>query len=127
MREVPALELVQVDPRLRPDELELVAAALDHAGGCRVPIYVNTARDTLRRVRSDPALARALARGVTPVADTCTYVTPILREIRGAVMTNSGKWAYYAPGNLGVEVAFGDLADCVASAAAGRVVRGAGR
>ncbi len=38
-------------------------------------------------------------------------------------MTNSGKVAYYAPGNLGVEVAFGSLEDCVASAAAGRIVR----
>ena len=39
------------------------------------------------------------------------------------VMTNSGKWAHYAPGNLGVQVAFGALEDCVASAAAGRVIR----
>ena len=38
-------------------------------------------------------------------------------------MTNSGKWAYYAPGNIGVEVAFGTLAECIASARAGRVVR----
>ena len=41
----------------------------------------------------------------------------------GAVMTNSGKCAYYAPGNLGVEVAYGSLAECVASARAGKVVR----
>jgi hypothetical protein len=41
--------------------------------------------------------------------------------VEGAVMTNSAKWAYYAPGNLGVDVAFGSLAECVASAAAGRV------
>jgi len=39
------------------------------------------------------------------------------------VMTNSGKWAYYAPANIGATVAFGELADCVASAAAGKVVR----
>ncbi len=38
-------------------------------------------------------------------------------------MTNSGKWAHYAPGNIGVAVAFGSLEDCVASAVAGRVVR----
>jgi len=38
-------------------------------------------------------------------------------------MTNSGKWAYYGPGNLGVQVAFGDVEDCIASAAAGRVIR----
>jgi predicted aconitase len=38
-------------------------------------------------------------------------------------MTNSGKWAYYAPGNLGVDVVFGSLEECVRSAEAGEVVR----
>ena len=61
--------------------------------------------------------------GVTLVIDTCTYVTAIMRDMSGAVMTNSGKWAYYAPGNLGVEVAFGSMAECMESARAGRVVR----
>ncbi len=46
-----------------------------------------------------------------------------MRDFAGPVMTNSGKWAHYAPGNLGVEVAFGTLAECIASAAAGRVTR----
>ena len=90
-----------------------------------VPIYVNTARATLQRL--DPeALSAARERfGVIPVVDTCTYVTTILQDLKGAVMTNSGKWAHYAPGNIGAKVAFGDLADCVASAATGTVVRGA--
>ncbi|MDX1732034.1 MAG: aconitase X, partial [Aurantimonas coralicida] len=57
------------------------------------------------------------------VVDTCTYVTAILRDMDGAVMTNSGKWAHYAPGNLGVSVGFGSLKDCILSAASGRVVR----
>ena len=38
-------------------------------------------------------------------------------------MTDSAKWAYYAPGNIGAEVIFGSTAECVASARAGRVVR----
>ena len=46
-----------------------------------------------------------------------------LKALGAVVMTNSGKWAYYAPGNIGVEVAFGSLADCIASARAGQVVR----
>jgi predicted aconitase len=37
-------------------------------------------------------------------------------------MTNSAKWAYYAPGNLGVRVAFGTLAECVTSAVRGEIV-----
>ena len=58
-----------------------------------------------------------------PVVDTCTYITAILERLDGVVMTNSGKWAHYAPGNIGVSVAFGALEDCLASAAAGRIVR----
>jgi hypothetical protein len=61
------------------------------------------------------------AFGATVVTDTCTYITPIMGEIEGTVMTNSAKWAYYAPGNLGVEVALGSLRECVASAIAGTV------
>ncbi len=88
-----------------------------------VPIYVNTARATLSDLEKDSLLRGMDEFNVIPVADTCTYVTAILKRIDGAVMTNSGKWAHYAPGNIGVAVAFGEMEDCVASAAAGRVVR----
>jgi predicted aconitase len=88
-----------------------------------VPIYVNTARATLEALDRDGTLDAVRRYDVRPVVDTCTYLTPILDPTAGAIMTNSGKWAHYAPGNLGVHVAFGDLEDCLASAAAGRVVR----
>ena len=55
------------------------------------------------------------------VADTCIVVTPILPGLAGGVlMTNSGKFAHYAPGNTGYGVLYGSLADCVESAVAGR-------
>ena len=57
------------------------------------------------------------------VVDTCTYITPILDPTRRVVMTNSGKWAYYAPGNIGIQVVFGSLEECVRSAIEGRVWR----
>ena len=63
------------------------------------------------------------AAGFTLVIDTCTYVTAVMRDVRGAVMTNSGQPGPLAPMNLGVDVAFGTLSDCLASAAAGPVVR----
>lgn len=89
-----------------------------------VPVYVNTHRAVLAELDRRGWRARLEAAGVTLVIDTCTYVTSIIRDLTGAVMTNSGKMAYYAPGNLGIEIAFGSLADCMASARAGRVVRG---
>ncbi|MBV1693009.1 MAG: DUF521 domain-containing protein [Hyphomicrobiales bacterium] len=88
-----------------------------------VPVYVNTSRSSLAAIEARGWDEELRALGVTIVVDTCTYVTTIMRELDGTVMTNSGKWAWYAPGNLGVEVAFGSLAECVASAIAGKVVR----
>ena len=91
-----------------------------------VPIYVNTGRAILEDLESEGELADSARLHLVVVADTCTYLTPILRSLDGVVMTNSGKWAYYGPGNLGVRVAFGNLDDCLASAVAGRVTRGPG-
>ena len=91
--------------------------------GRATPIYVNTGRATLSELENEGLLAACGGHNLIVVTDTCTYLTPILERMDGTVMTNSGKWAHYAPGNLGVQVAFGDLEDCVASASAGRVVR----
>jgi predicted aconitase len=88
-----------------------------------IDVYVNTSRSVLQDLEAGGWAEKLRAAGVTLVIDTCTYVTAVMRDLSGAVMTNSGKWAYYAPGNIGVEVAFGSLADCMASARAGRVVR----
>ena len=33
------------------------------------------------------------------VTDTCTYLTPLIGDVSEPVMTDSGKWAWYAPGN----------------------------
>jgi predicted aconitase len=61
--------------------------------------------------------------GVRLVADTCVVVTPILPELRdGILMTNSGKFAHYAPSTTGYAVIFGSLSECVESAVAGRPV-----
>lgn len=55
--------------------------------------------------------------------DTCILASPMLPPEVKLLMTNSAKYAYYAPGLLGTHITFGSLADCVRSAVAGRVVR----
>jgi predicted aconitase len=90
-----------------------------------VELYANTSRHILARIDALGWLASLEAAGVRLVVDTCTYVTSILNDTDGVVMTNSAKWAWYAPGNLGVRVALGSLAECVESAVEGRVVRDA--
>ena len=69
-----------------------------------VPCYVNTGRDVLADAFRHVADALSAA-GVTIVTDTCTYITPIIERADTPVVTNSGKWAWYAPGNLGFDVA----------------------
>jgi predicted aconitase len=86
-----------------------------------VPCYVNTGRDVLAEASQVADVLHA--SGVTIVTDTCTYITPIIERADTPVVTNSGKWAWYAPGNLGFDVAFATLEECVDSAAAGRLVR----
>ena len=85
--------------------------------------YVNPGRHVLARIDALGWLAALEAAGVRLVVDTCTYITSILEHTSGVVMTSSAKWAWYAPGNLGVRVVFGSLRECVESAVEGRVVR----
>jgi predicted aconitase len=87
----------------------------------RVPVYVNTGRAQLAGVGS--VADDLIDAGITIVTDTCTYITPVMHDLTGPVMTDSGKWAWYAPSTLGFEVALGSLEECVRSAATGRVVR----
>ena len=111
-------------PHFSRAEWERLALLLRQAAPrSRVPIYVNTSRATLDAVLGEGLLDGLEDHHIIPVVDTCTYVTAILDRLQGAAMTNSGKWAHYAPANIGVAVAFGELEDCLASAAAGRVVR----
>jgi predicted aconitase len=89
-------------------------------------LYVNAGRWVYSIVAEQGLAAVLAAAGVRIVTDTCTYNTPVMGPVDGLVMTNSAKWAWYAPRNIGVDVLFADLSACVESAIEGRVVAGAG-
>ena len=55
--------------------------------------------------------------------DTCILASPMLPPEIRKLMTNSAKYAYYAPGLLNTQMVFGSTDDCVRSAIAGHVVR----
>lgn len=104
-------------------ELEEYARLLDgtrvHDG---VELLVSTGRDVLAAAEARGLAPRLREAGAELLTDTCSYIAPILRSRAGPVMTSAAKWAYYAPGNIGVRVVFGSAAECIASAVAGRVV-----
>jgi predicted aconitase len=89
----------------------------------RIPIHACTGRHVVAALDRDGRRKRLEGLGVVVVADTCIVVTPILPSLtNGVLMTNSGKFAHYAPGNTGYGVVYASLADCVESAVAGRPV-----
>jgi predicted aconitase len=111
-------------PHFSLDEFRALVSLLDgRSVAAGIDLLVSTGREVLAEAAAEGLIDPLRRSGAEIVTDTCTYVTPILRDTEGVVMTNSGKWAYYAPGNLGVDVAFGSLEDCVESAVVGRIVR----
>jgi predicted aconitase len=109
-------------PHLSPGEFAALERLL--AGrALAVPVYACTGRHVLSELDADGRRAALEKLGVVIVVDTCVVVTPIMADRAGGVlMTNSGKFAHYAPGNTGYAVLYGSLADCVESAVAGRPV-----
>jgi len=87
-----------------------------------VPLYVNAGREVLAEAEGRGLVPRLESLGVRVVSDTCTYIAPVMDEVNGSVMTDSAKWAWYAPANIGVDVVIGGLDECVRSAVAGRVL-----
>lgn len=109
-------------PHFSLAEFAALERELDAAPGpLQVDFYVNTNRFILWQLEESGAAQRLMRDGVQIVTDTCTYITPIIEHAQGLAMTNSGKWAHYAPANIGVEVAFGSLRECVQSAVRGKV------
>jgi predicted aconitase len=107
-------------PHLSPREFEELARLI---GGRRlaVPFYACTGRHALAHLDKCGMRKGLEAAGVTIVADTCVVVTPIMPDkVDGVLMTNSGKFAHYAPGNTGYSVIYGSMADCVESAVSGK-------
>ncbi len=88
-----------------------------------VRFYVSTSRYVLDAIVEKGWLPAYEASGVNIVVDRCTYNLPKLEGCTGRVMTNSAKWAYYAPGNIGAQSIFASQKECVDSAVAGHVVR----
>jgi predicted aconitase len=88
-----------------------------------VQFLVTSSRAMTLLAKQAGYLAALEAFGGKVTVDTCILATPMLPPEIKTLMTNSAKYAYYAPGMLNTQVTFGRLADCVRSAVAGRVLR----
>lgn len=88
-----------------------------------VQFLVTSSRFMSHLAEQSGSLAALLDFGGSVTVDTCVLATPMLPPEIKVLMTNSAKYAYYAPGLLNTQVVFGNLEDCVRSAVSGRVSR----
>lgn len=111
-------------PHFSLAEFKQLAPLLDdstcHPG---VQFLVTSSRAMTLLARKAGLLETLEAFGGRVTVDTCILATPMLPAHIKTLMTNSAKYAYYAPGLLNTQVTYGSLADCVRSAVAGRVIR----
>jgi hypothetical protein len=91
-----------------------------------VELLVSTSRDVLAAAEEQGLATRLRDAGVELLVDTCSYLGPILRPTPLPVMTDSAKWAWYAPANIGASVVFGSRRECLRTAVEGRLWRDAG-
>jgi cis-L-3-hydroxyproline dehydratase len=89
----------------------------------RVKFLITSGRLMKELAEAAGVLAPIVEFGAQITLDTCILASPMLPAEIQTLMTNSAKYAYYAPSLLNTRVTFGSLADCVGSAIEGRVVR----
>jgi predicted aconitase len=122
----------------RTDDLDLVAFGSPHCSlaECRqlvqlmagrttkpgVEVFITTSRAVRDLLERSGEIETLRSFGAKVTADTCIVVAPLVRSNATVLMTNSAKYAHYAPGLIGVESVYGTTEECVASAVAGRVV-----
>ncbi len=84
-------------------------------------VIVTVGQNVLAKATADGTRARLEAFGAQMIPDLCwcSITEPILPPQARSLMTNSGKYAHYAPGLSGRAVRFGSLAECADAARTG--------
>lgn len=119
----PAVELVALgNPHFSLSECarlaELCRGRRKHA---QTAMVVTCGRSIHAQAEAAGHVASLEAFGVQLVTDTCWCMLdePVVPRQARRLMTNSGKYAHYAPGLVGRQVHFGSLAACVDAACTG--------
>lgn len=120
------VELVALgSPHLSLDETRVFAGLM--AGRTRhenTSVILTLGRDVRAQAEAEGLVATLEDAGVQVIPDICwcSITEPVFPPEARTVMTNSGKYAHYAPGLSGREVRFGGLSACAEAAQTGMVL-----
>lgn len=113
-------------PHFSYTEFQALAEIIQKTGGtlpAGVRLIILTNQLTLALLERSGLKDVITQFGAELLLDTCVFHSPIVSAGARVIMTNSGKCAYYAPGELNTGVVFGSLDECIYSALQGRVTR----
>ncbi|MFC1796395.1 aconitase X [Pseudomonadota bacterium] len=88
-----------------------------------VDVFISTSRETAGQLDSADWADQLWEFGVKIIVDTCTYLTPVVLRGEGIIVTNSAKWAHYAPGTINSRSALMSMERCIRCAEQGKIVR----
>jgi len=113
-------------PHFSTPECRALAALATGTRAASTAVIVTVGQNVLAEISADGTLSRLEAFGARVIPDICwcSITEPIFPPNARSLMTNSGKYAHYAPGLSGREVRFGSLADCAKAAQTGRAPAG---
>ena len=114
-------------PHLSLDEVRRFASELNGATvHPETAVILTLGRGVLAACRSEGLASALEGAGVRLIADLCwcSIVEPIFPPDAKVLMTNSGKYAHYAPGLSGRSVRFGSLRECAQAALTGHAPDG---
>jgi predicted aconitase len=113
-------------PHFSYDEFRKVAKAIEEQQQNLYPgvrFIILTSQASYALLERSNSLQILTSYGAEIVFDTCIFHSPIISAATRVIMTNSGKCAYYAPGEMNVKVIFGSIEECVRSAGLGIIHR----
>ncbi len=117
-----AIDLVAFgSPHFSATECQKVADLAEGHRAKGTEVIVTVGQNVLAEIAANGILARLEAFGAQVIPDICwcSITEPLLPPKAQTLMTNSGKYAHYAPGLSGRAVRFGSLADCMDTARSG--------
>lgn len=122
--EDPSVGLVSLgNPHFSLDEFDQLARlCIGRTKDPKVKMVVTTGRQTYQRALT-AGFVDALERfGASVITDTCWCMLgePVVPQGVRNIMTNSAKYAHYAPGMVNRDVHFGSLGQCVDSSCTGK-------
>ena len=86
-----------------------------------VSVIITLGRDVLAKAETEGLVNQLREVGVQFFSDLCwcSIVEPVFPRAAETLMTNSGKYAHYAPGLCGRNVRYGSLNECAQAAESG--------